>query len=87
MGFARREFLRDSLAALGFIALPGGVFAAPAGWKPKKSPNLVFGAVSDTHIRTAWDGKSRYWRFPLKYFKSALEYFRAADVDAVVHFP
>ena len=51
MDIARREFLKDSLAALGFIALPGGVFAAPAGWKPRKSPNLVFGAVSDTHIR------------------------------------
>ena len=58
---------------------------APAGWKPSGKPKLVFGVVSDTHIRTAWDGKSPYWRFPLKYFKSALEYFRKSKVDAVVH--
>lgn len=86
MSVSRRDILKGGLAALGFSALPGGVlFAAPKGWRPRGRPNLVLGAVSDTHIRTAWDGKSRYWRFPLKYFKAALEYFRAAKVDAVVH--
>jgi len=37
MGVNRREFVKDSLSALGFVALPGGLFAAPPGWKPKKS--------------------------------------------------
>ena len=82
----RREFLKGALAALGFAALPGGIaFAAPRGWKPEKAPNLVFGVVSDTHIRTDWSGEKPSWRFPIKYFRSALEYFKAANVDAVVH--
>ena len=82
----RREFLKGALAALGFAALPGGIaFAAPAGWKPSGRPNLVFGVVSDTHIRTDWSGEKPSWRFPIKYFRSALEYFKAANVDAVVH--
>ena len=82
----RREFLKGALAALGFEALPGGIaFAAPAGWKPEKAPNLVFGVVSDTHIRTDWSGEKPSWRFPIKYFRSALEYFKAANVDAFVH--
>ena len=82
----RREFLKGALAALGFAALPGGIaFAALRGWKPKKAPNLVFGVVSDTHIRTDWSGEKPSWRFPIKYFRSALEYFKAANVDAVVH--
>lgn len=85
MDTTRRGFFKGGLASLGFLALPGGLFAAPAGWKPGGRPNLVLGVVSDTHIRSAWDGKSRYWRFPLTYFKAALEYFRAANVDAVVH--
>jgi predicted phosphodiesterase len=82
----RHEFLKGALAALGFAALPGGIaFAAPRGWKPEKAPNLVFGVVSDTHIRTDWSGEKPSWRFPIKYFRSALEYFKAANVDAVVH--
>lgn len=85
MNLTRREFAKGPLAALGFLALPGGMFATPAGWKPRGNPKLVFGVVSDTHIRTAWDGKSRYHLFPLKYFRAALEYFRRAKVDAVVH--
>lgn len=86
MNLTRREFAKSGLAALGFMALDGwSVFAAPSGWKPSGKPKLVFGVVSDTHIRTAWDGKSPYWRFPLKYFRAALEYFRRANVDAVVH--
>lgn len=85
MNLTRLEFVKDSLAALGFLALPGGLFAAPAGWKPKKKPNLVFGAVSDTHVRTDYNGVSRCWRFSLKYFRGALEWFKASNVDAVVH--
>ena len=53
---SRREFVKGSLASLGFLALPGGQWAAPAGWKPKKKPNLVFGILSDTHLQSGWDG-------------------------------
>lgn len=52
MNSTRREFARDGLFALGFMALDGlPVFAAPVGWKPKKKPNLVFGILSDTHLQ------------------------------------
>ena len=55
----RREFLKESLAALGFAVLPGGwLFAAPPGWKQKGMPNLVFGVISDTHLRTAVKGNA-----------------------------
>lgn len=84
---SRREFLKDSLTALGFTALPGGfLFAAPEGWKPAKAPNLVFGVLSDTHLRTCGGpgGKpGRNW--PDKYFRNALEYFKSRGADAVVH--
>ena len=85
MNPTRLEFVKGGLASLGFLALPGGLFAAPPGWKPKKKPNLVFGAVSDTHVRSDYDGVSRCWRFPLKYFRGALEWFKDSNVDAVVH--
>ena len=86
MILSRRDFLTQSLAALGFAALPGGVlFAAPKGWKPEKPANLVFGVLSDTHLRTAVKGvrPGRHWS--PKYFAAALEYFKARNVDAVVH--
>ena len=61
----RREFAKSSLAALGFLALPGTpVFAAPAGWKPDRKPNLVFGILSDTHLLVGWDGKSPHRSMP-----------------------
>ncbi len=86
MGISRREFLKGGLGALGFAALPGGfLFAAPAGWKHNDKPNLVFGVVSDTHLRTAWDGKSVDRNYTDKYFLAALRYFRSRNVDAVMH--
>ena len=37
METTRREFLKESMAALGFLALPGGwLFASPPSWKPKE---------------------------------------------------
>ena len=86
MNLSRREFLKGGLAALGFAALPGGfLFAAPKGWKRGGKPNLVFGVVSDTHLRTAWDGKSVDKSYTDRYFLSALQYFKKCKVDAVMH--
>ena len=89
MKLNRREFVKGGLATLGFLALPGGLWAAPAGWKPKKRPNLVFGVVSDTHMRTHYDGVSFYEHYEIRMddtpLKAALEYFKRAKVDAVVH--
>lgn len=54
MEISRREFLKGGTAAFGL----GGwrLFAAPAGWKHGGKPNLVFGVVSDTHLKTANKG-------------------------------
>ena len=82
----RRDFIGSTLAALGFTALPGGfLFAAPPGWNHDGRPNLVFGVISDTHLRTAYDGRTHGKMWTWKYFKVALEFFRDAGVDAVVH--
>ncbi len=41
MGMNRREFVKGGLAALGFLTVDGlPVFAAPAGFKPSKKPNI-----------------------------------------------
>lgn len=84
MLLSRREFLINGVAAFGSLFV-NRVFAAPPGWKHGGTPNLIFGVVSDTHIRTDWTGKKPSWRFPIKYFEAALEYFKAANVDAVMH--
>ena len=86
MNVNRRDFIGGTLAVLGFSALPGGlIFAAPPGWKHGGKPNLVFGVVSDTHLRTANKGNGIGANWPDKYFAAALEYFKAQGVDAVVH--
>ena len=83
---SRRDLLKSSFAAIGFAALPGGfLFAAPRDWKHEGKPNLVFGVVSDTHLRTANKGNGIGANWPDKYFAAALEYFKAQGVDAVVH--
>ena len=83
MNTSRREFLSGA-AALAF----GGwrLFAAPSGWKHGGKPNLVFGVVSDTHLRTRHgsSGKPGH-NWPDRYFAAALEYFKRRGVDAVVH--
>lgn len=87
MEVSRLGFIRGALASLGFGALCGGrVFAAPPGWKPPKDANLVFGVVSDTHLRTrhSSSGKPGH-NWPDKYFAAALKYFKEQNVDAVVH--
>ena len=86
MNFNRRDFLKGSLASLGFFALPGGVFAAPAGWKPKKKPDLVFGVLSDTHLMVnRRNGKSLYGTMSLDYIRNAFRYFKENNIDAFVH--
>lgn len=79
---SRREFLFGAAA----FALGGWrLFAMPPGWKHGGKPNLVFGVLSDTHLRTAWDGKSVDRNYTDKYFLAALRYFRSRNVDAVMH--
>ena len=81
----RREFVKDGLAALGFLALPGGLFAAPADWKPAKKPNLVFGILSDTHLQSGRDGVTPHDGFPLTYVTNAMKLFRDRNIDAFMH--
>lgn len=94
----RKDFLKNTFSALGFTALPGGfLFAAPEGWKPGKKPNLVFGVISDTHLissrgaveKLVWNRNggrgSAEKGTPDKYLLSALKYFYARNVDAVMH--
>ena len=83
MNTSRREFLSGAVA----LAFGGWrLFAAPLGWKHGGKPNLVFGVVSDTHLRTRHgsSGKPGH-NWPDKYFAAALEYFKRRGVDAVVH--
>ena len=81
----RREFVKDGLAALGFLALPGGLFAAPADWKPAKKANLVLGVLSDTHLQVGWDGTSVHKLFPHTYVRNAMKLFKKRNIDAFVH--
>ena len=85
MNLTRREFAKESLASLGFLALPGGLFAAPVGWKAKKKPNLVFGILSDTHLQSGWDGVTPHGGFPLTYVTNAMKLFRERNIDAFMH--
>ena len=89
MDMNRREFLKDGLATLGFLALPGGLFAVPAGFRPKKKPNLVFGVVSDMHMRTHYDGVRFYEHNGIvmgdEALKAVFRYFRREEADAVVN--
>ena len=85
MKLTRREMLRGGLSALGFLALPGGLFAAPAGWKPPKKPNLVLGVMSDSHLRVGYDAVTPGRAFPLKYIQNAFKLFKRRNIDAFVH--
>ena len=72
MELARREFLKESMATLGFLALPGGLFAVPTGWKPKgKKPNLVLGVMSDSHLRVGYDAVTPAARSPISTCRSS----------------
>ena len=86
MAVTRMGFIQGALASLGFGALGGRrLFAAPPGWKHGGRPNLVFGVLSDTHLRTSVKGNGHGANWPDRYFVAALEHFKNAGVDAVVH--
>jgi len=87
MAVSRLGFIKGIFASMGLGALGGGrLFAAPPGWTPPKGANLVFGVVSDTHLRTMHGSSGRPGRnWTHKYFTAALAYFREQNVDAVVH--
>lgn len=88
-----REFLKGAAAFGSFLG--GRIFAAPIGWKHEGEPNLVFGILADTHLNTSRDGKPVFspWKLkdnrwtgdPLRFLTSALKYFRAQNVDAIMH--
>ena len=83
MNLDRKDFLKYGAM---FVLLGGRrLFAAPSGWVPHTKPNIVFGVLADTHLRISRDGGYDGRNWPDKYLVSALEYFRAQNVDAVVH--
>ena len=80
----RLDFLKGAAATLGCGAFGCGFLQSDA-LRGSPKPNLVFGVISDTHLRTL---KSRppprpWW--PDTFLRKALGYFRDANVDAVVH--
>jgi len=89
MELSRLDFLKGTLASIGLGPFGGGrLFAAPPGWAEKtagKSPNLVFGVVSDTHLCTSPNGGWIDWEWHGEYFAAALRHFRDQNVDAVLH--
>ena len=86
MNLTRREFVKGGLASLGFLALPGGLFAAPLDWKPKRKPDLVFGVLADTHLMVdRRNGKYLYPTMRLDYIRNAFKHFKAKNIDAFVH--
>ena len=89
MEMTRRELLKGSLASLGSLAAPGGLFATPPGWRPPGRPNLVFGVVSDTHMRCHYGGVSFYnhngWFYDDQALVIVLKYFKSQGADAVLH--
>ena len=90
MSVVRREQIRVLIKSAPLLGHPlrgqpsaGGY--APAGWKPKKKPNLVFGILSDTHLQSGWDGKTPHGGFPLTYVTNAMKLFRKRNIDAFMH--
>ena len=87
----RRGFLQRAMASAGLASLCGGrLFAVPQGWTPsQKRPNLVFGVMSDTHMRVHYDGVRFYEHYGTEMgdtaVKAVLRYFKGKNADAVVH--
>lgn len=80
----RRDFIKSTFGTVGAFFC-GGLFAAPPGWKHEGTPNLVFGVISDTHLRTTVRGNKPGMYWPVKYLEAALKHFKEQNVDAVVH--
>lgn len=81
----RRDFLGGLFASAGLGFLGGcRVFTAPAGWRASGRPNLVFGVLSDIHVRLWRSGAKLDYNYDTTMFRKALEYFRSRNVDAVV---
>ena len=81
---SRGDFIRGALASLGFGAFCGRrIFAAPVG-ADFGTPNLIFGAISDTHLRT-WGKPYLDSSYTDEAFRNALKYFKDNGVDAIVH--
>jgi predicted phosphodiesterase len=84
MNLSRQEFLKGVLASLGFGVLESQrIFAAPLGWERPSNPNVSFGIVSDTHLRTDLSGKKLAGSD--RYIMSAFRYFKEQNVDAVAN--
>lgn len=69
-----------SIAGLA-VCHPGAVFSAPHGKHAEGRPNLVFGVISDVHVRQLPRRKGEYFT---EFFRRSLELFRDQGVDAVV---
>jgi predicted phosphodiesterase len=80
----RRSFLYSSAATIASL-FSGRIFAAPPGWKHEGKPNLIFGVLSDTHLRTRRVGNKLGANWTDKYFISALTYFKSINVDGIMH--
>lgn len=81
VNMTRREFIAGLAAIFGTRRF----FAAPPGWHRAEEPLVSFGMVADTHIRTGSNGVRMDSHRPTTWFVKALEHFRDANVDCVVH--
>ena len=85
MQMKRRDFIAGaaSLFGWGIACGPGAAFAAEPGTFSRGTPNLVFGILSDIHVRLVRKkGKADKYE-GLAMFRKALEWFRDHGVDAV----
>ena len=85
MQMKRRDFIAGAASFFGWglACGPGAAFAAKPGLFSFGKPNLVFGILSDIHVRLVRKkGKTDKYE-GLAMFRKALEWFRDHGVDAV----
>ena len=82
----RREFLKEAVCLYGQGMLVGGLGAVGGCCIPqqKPKPNLVFGVVSDVHVRLAKDGMSLETGYDTDTLEKAFAWYRDQGADAVV---
>ena len=89
MDFCRRGFLTGSFASFMAGAMRVPLFAASDDKFLKKKPKIVFGVVSDTHLRTHYDGVNFYRHYETVMgddaLKAVFKYFKSENADAVVN--